>query len=191
MEMKNAAIARLCVAGAIGAGAGLLMGGRMVKTYDWRTEWFVPASLPIVYEAMTSREAMRQWWPAMELVDEGGKDELGVDSSVSFQVHQAPEIARLAPPFRIRCVYTDVEPELRLREVVTGDLSGVLETLFREDPEGPGTWVTFNWYVRVTNPLLNALGYLIERVYRHSHDTVMQAGESGLSDYCTARIVAA
>lgn len=190
MEMKNAGIARLCVGGAIGAAAGLLMGGRMVKTYDWRTEWFVPAPLPVVYEAMTSREALRRWWPAMELVDEGGKDELEVGSSVSFQVHQAPEIARLAPPFRIRCVYTDVEPERRLREVVTGDLSGVLETLFREDPDGSGTRVTFNWYVRVTNPVLNALGYLIERVYRHSHDTVMRAGESGLSDYCAARIAA-
>lgn len=190
MEMKNAGIAHLCFAGAIGAGAGLLMGGRMVKTYDWRTEWFVPAPLPVVYEAMTSREALRRWWPVMELVDEGGEDELGVGSRVSFRVHQAPEIARLAPPFHIHCVYTDVEPERRLREVVTGDLSGVLETLFREDPGRPGTRVTFNWYVRVTNPVLNMLGYLIGRMYRHSHDSVMSAGESGLSDYCVARTTA-
>ena len=93
---------------------------------------------------MTSREALRQWWPAMELVEEGEEDELRVGSSVSFQVHQAPEVARFAPPFRIHCVYTDVEPERRLREVVTGDLSGVLETLFREDPDEGGTRVTFN-----------------------------------------------
>ena len=188
MEMKNASIGRLCAAGTIGVGAGLLMGGRMVKMYDWRTDWFVPAPLPVVYEAMTSREALRRWWPVMELVDEGGRDELGVGSSVTFRVHQAPEIARLAPPFRIHCVYTDVEPERRLREVVTGDLSGVLETLFREDSDGTGTRVTFNWYVRVTNPVLNALGYLIERMYRHSHDSVMRAGEIGLSDYCAARV---
>ena len=187
MEMKNADIARLCAAGTIGVGAGLLMGGRMVKTYDWRTDWFVPAPLPVVYEAMTSREAVRRWWPVMELVDEGGRDELGVGSSVSFRVHQAPEIARLAPPFRIHCVYTDVEPNRRLREVVTGDLSGVLETLFREGQDGSGTHVTFNWYVRVTNPILNRLGYFVEHVYRHSHDSVMTAGESGLIDYCTRR----
>ncbi|HKH38440.1 MAG TPA: SRPBCC family protein [Rubrobacter sp.] len=177
-------ITRLVTAFLIGAGAGLLMGSRTVKTHDWRTEWLIPAPLPTVYEAVTSRSAVRRWWPSMELMDEAGEDELGVGSTVSFSVHQAPEVARLAPPFRIHCVYTDVEPESRLREVVTGDLTGVLETLFRKDPTGEGTRVTFNWYVRVTNPVLNILGYVTERIYRHSHDTVMKEGESGLRDYC-------
>ena len=184
MEIRKPNVIRLFAAGLIGAGVGLLMGSRTVKIYDWRTEWFIPAPVPAVYEAMTSRSAVRQWWPSMELVDDSGEDELRVGSSVSFRVHQAPEVARLAPPFRIHCLYTDVEPERRLREVVTGDLSGVLEVLFREDRQGSGTLVTFEWYVRVTNPALNLLGYLIGRVYRHSHDTVMTEGESGLSDYC-------
>jgi uncharacterized protein YndB with AHSA1/START domain len=186
--MEHSNITRLVTAGFIGAGAGLFIGNRIVKTHDWRTEWFISTPLPVVYEAMTSREALRQWWPAMELVEEGEEDELRVGSSVSFQVHQAPEVARFAPPFRIHCLYTDVEPERRLREVVTGDLSGVLETLFREDPDEGGTHITFNWYVRVTNPVLNALGYLAERVYRHSHDSVMTAGESGLRDYCARHL---
>ena len=182
--MRESGLARLGAAGAIGAGVGLLVGARAVKTYDWRTQWSIPAPLAVVYEAMTSREAIKEWWPSMELVDDSGEGELRVGSSVSFRVHQAPEVARLAPPFRIHCLYTDVEPERRLREVVTGDLSGVLEVLFREDRQGSGTLVTFEGYVRVTNPALNLLGYLIGRVYRHSHDTVMTEGESGLSDYC-------
>lgn len=181
--MSSSNLIRLGTASAIGAGVGLLVGSRMVRTYDWRTEWAIPAPLPTVYEAMTSKEAVRQWWPSMELVDDSGGDELRVGSSISFRVHQAPEVARLAPPFRIRCVYTDVEPERRLRETVTGDLSGVLETLFREDPEGTVTRIIFNWYVRVTNPVLNALGYLSKGVYRRSHDGVMKAGEKGLSYY--------
>jgi uncharacterized protein YndB with AHSA1/START domain len=184
VQTKNSSTTRLVTALLIGAGAGLLMGIRTVKTYDWRTEWLIPAPLPTVYEAMTSRSAVRQWWPSMELMDDAEEDELRVGSSVSFSVHQAPEVARLAPPFRIYCLYTDVEPESRLREVVTGDLTGVLETLFRKDQTGEGTLVTFNWYVRVTNPALNLLGYVAERVYRHSHDNVMTEGESGLRDYC-------
>jgi len=160
------------------------MGSRTVKTYDWRTEWLIPAPLPTVYDAMTSRSAVRLWWPSMELMDEAEEDELRVGSTVSFSVHQAPEVARLAPPFRIHCVYTDVEPESRLREVVTGDLTGVLETLFRKDATVEGTRVSFNWYVRVTNPALNLLGYVAERIYRHSHDSVMKEGECGLRDYC-------
>jgi uncharacterized protein YndB with AHSA1/START domain len=169
-----------------GFAAGIFIGGRAIKTYDWRTEWNVPAPLPAVYRAMTSREAVREWWPDMELVeDDGGGDELTVGSEVSFKVHQAPEVARLAPPFRIHCVYTDVEPERRLREVVTGDLSGVLETLFEE--RDSGTRVVFNWYVRVTNPLLNLLGYVVGGMYRRSHDRVMESGEDGLSRYCARR----
>ena len=58
------------MAGALGAGVGLLIGGRLVKTYDWRTEWLIPAPLPIVYEAMTSRSALRRWWPSMQPVGE-------------------------------------------------------------------------------------------------------------------------
>jgi uncharacterized protein YndB with AHSA1/START domain len=184
VETKKSNFTRLLTTGLIGAGAGLLMGSRSVKVYDWRTEWFIPAPLPAVYEAMTSRSAVRQWWPSMELVDDDGEDELRTGSSVTFSVHQAPEVARLAPPFRIHCVYTDVEPESRLREIVTGDLTGVLETLFREEGPQEGTRVTFNWYVRVTNPALNLLGYVAERVYRHSHDSVMNEGESGLRKYC-------
>jgi hypothetical protein len=182
--MSSPNFTRLGVALTISATAGMLLGARMVKTYDWRTEWSIPAPLPVVYEAMTSRSAVRRWWPAMELVDDDGGDQLRVGSTVSFRVHQAPEVARLAPPFRIHCLYTDVEPERRLREVVSGDLSGVLETLFEVAPDWSGTRVTFNWYVRVTNPALNLLGYVAERVYRHSHDSVMGAGESGLRDYC-------
>lgn len=181
--MQNSSAASSAVPGLIGVIAGVLVGNRLIKTYDWRTEWFIPAPVSAVYEAMTSREALRQWWPSMELAD-GGDDTLRVGSSVSFKVHQAPEVARLAPPFHIHCVYTDVEPERRLREVVTGDLTGVLETLFGESPDGGGTRVTFNWYVRVTNPALNLLGYVAERMYRHSHDSVMHDGEEGLRRYC-------
>ena len=166
-----------------GAAAGLMVAGRLVKTYDWRTEWSIPAPLPVVYEALTSRSAVREWWPSMQIVDDGGSDRLRPGSIVSFEVHQAPEVARLAPPFRIHCVYTDVESERRLREVVTGDLGGVLETLFHEQ-NGRLTRVTFDWYVRVTNPALNLLGYVAEPVYRHSHDTVMAEGEAGLREYC-------
>jgi uncharacterized protein YndB with AHSA1/START domain len=161
---------------------GIWIGSRSVKIYDWRTEWTIPAPLPVVYRAMTSRVAVREWWPDMELVDDNEDDDLQAGSTVSFQVHQAPEVARLAPPFKIHCLYTDVEPQRRLRETVTGDLSGVLETLFHEQDDG--THITFSWYVRVTNPALNLLGYVAERMYRHSHDHVMESGEWGLSEYC-------
>jgi hypothetical protein len=66
---------------------GIWIGSRSVKIYDWRTEWTIPAPLPVVYRAMTSRGAVREWWPDMELVDDLGDDELQLGSTVSFRVH--------------------------------------------------------------------------------------------------------
>src|SRR3712207_486117 len=91
----------------LGAGVGLLIGARLVKTYDWRTEWLITVPLPIVYEAMTSRSALRRWWPSMEPVGDASDDELRAGSRVDFFVHQAPEVARLAPPFRIHCLRSE------------------------------------------------------------------------------------
>jgi hypothetical protein len=51
VQTKSSNINRLVTAILIGTGAGLLMGSRTVKTYVWRTQWFILASLPIVYEA--------------------------------------------------------------------------------------------------------------------------------------------
>ncbi len=74
MHLKNLSVTRLLTASLIGAGAGLLMGSRTVKIYDWRTEWIVLAPLPAFYEAMTSRSAVRRWWPSMELLDQSGEN---------------------------------------------------------------------------------------------------------------------
>jgi hypothetical protein len=41
----------------VGVGIGLVLGDRLVKTYDWCTEWFIPALLPVVYGTLTSRSA--------------------------------------------------------------------------------------------------------------------------------------
>jgi hypothetical protein len=68
MGMMNSGVSRRFAVGLMGAGVGLL-GGRSVKVYNWRTEWFIPAPLPTVYEAMTSRSAVREWWPSIALVD--------------------------------------------------------------------------------------------------------------------------
>jgi hypothetical protein len=116
----------------------------------------------------------------MELVEDGSGDELRTGSTVRFRVHQAPEVARLAlwdplPLHRRGTGAAGARGRL-------GDLSGVLETLFDEVPAG--TRGTFLWYARVTNPARNLLGYVAERVYRHSHDSVMREGEEGLRRYC-------
>ena len=41
-----------------GLGSGWCWATALVKTYDWRTEWFVPAPLPTVYEATDRAERL-------------------------------------------------------------------------------------------------------------------------------------
>ena len=62
--MKARTVAGIaCAFGVVGS---IVIGSRAVKIYDWRTEWTTLAPMPVVYEAMTSREAVREWWPDME-----------------------------------------------------------------------------------------------------------------------------
>ena len=75
-----------------------------------------------------------------------------------------------------------------MRSIVSGTLVGVMETFFYPREEG-GTRVVFYWYVRVHNPLLNALGKVFEPSFRASHDRFMRDGEAGLQAYCQQRLL--
>ena len=106
---------------------------------------------------------------------------------ITYRVLQAPSVRRVAPPFILVSTIGDVDRDRRTRAVVTGDLAGVLETLLYDRPDG-GTRIVYHWYTRVTNPLLNALGFVMAPVFRASHDHVMREGEAGLQAYCATRL---
>jgi uncharacterized protein YndB with AHSA1/START domain len=186
-----AAVAAAAAAGlAVGAVVG---GGRLVRTYDWATEWTVDAAPADVYALFERPEEQARWWPSMVVVrttggTAGGTTDSagGAPTTVTYRVIQAPSVRRFAPPFVITSTRTDAEPGRRIRAVVTGDLVGVLDTHLYEIPEG-GTRVVFNWYVRLPNPVLNLAGYVATRVYRASHDHVMREGEAGLRAYFARR----
>jgi len=62
-----------------------------------------------------------------------------------------------------------------------------METFFYSRADG-GTRIVFYWYLRVHNPLLNALGGVLEPSIRASHDRFMRDGEVGLQAYCQQRL---
>jgi uncharacterized protein YndB with AHSA1/START domain len=162
-------------------GAGAAVGAtKLRKVYDWRTVWEIDAPPSIVYEALTTAD--ESWWPPMKVVSSTRTVPLREGATIDFEVLQAPSVRKLAPPFRIHAVYTTVEPDRRLRQHVTGDLNGVLEVHLT--PTASGTRVTWDWYVSVGNPALNLLGFALEGVFRHSHDSTMDEGEQGLRAYC-------
>lgn len=173
-------------AGAVGLAAGLVIGGaRLVRHYDWTTEWIVHAPRREVYALFNLPEEQYRWWPSM-IVERASAASDAPPHTITYRVQQAPGVRRLAPPFRITATRTDAEPDRRTRAVVTGDLAGVLDTLLYDAPDG-GTRIVFHWYVRVCSPLLNLVGYLATPLFRASHDHVMREGEAGLRVYFADR----
>ncbi len=173
-----------------GFAAGLLVGGsRLVRVYDWETEWNIDVPLVEVYRVMTTPQEQERWWPSMQVQRVVAGPEGQPGGTIVYRVKQAASVARLAPPFTITSMTNDVEPERRTRSVVTGDLIGVLETLFYARPDG-GTRIRYHWYVRVRNPLLNVAGFFLEGMFRASHDHVMREGEAGLQHYMRTVVAA-
>ena len=116
---------------ALGFGAGAIFGGgRLVKIYDWQTEWNIDAPLAFVYKVLSTPEEQHKWWPSMKVHRVTPLPAVADGRTIEYRVLQAPSVARLAPPFKITAVTADIEKERRLRSVVSGDLVGVLETLF-------------------------------------------------------------
>ena len=178
---------RPLVFAALGFGAGAIFGGgRMVRVYDWETEWNIDAPVSDVYKIMTTPEEQYKWWPSMAVDSVVSLPAIPEGREIVYRVKQAESVARLAPPFYIKTVTVDVEKERRLRSLVTGDLVGVLETLFYSRSDG-GTRIVYHWYVRVHNPILNVLGFVSEPMFRASHDHVMKEGEAGLQRYSKVR----
>ncbi len=185
---KNTIWIRSLALAALGFGAGAIFGGgKLVRAYDWQTEWNIDAPLSTVYKALTTPEEQDKWWPSMRVHRVTPLANIPNGRTIEYRVQQAQSVARLVPPFKITGVTADIEKERRLRTQVTGDLVGILETLLFSRPDG-GTRIVYHWYVRVHNPVLNALGFLFEPMFRASHDHVVEEGEAGLQRYLTKNI---
>jgi len=179
-----APLAGAVVGFAVGAIVG---GGKLVRIYDWTTEWTIDAPRPEVFRALSTPEEQRHWWPSMVVERVEPIPDNPDGRIITYRVLQAPSVRRIAPPFILVSTIADVEHDRRTRAVVTGDLAGVLDTLLYDRPDG-GTMVIFHWYTRVTNPVMNALGFVMTPVFRASHDHVMREGEAGLRTYLVARL---
>lgn len=173
---------------AVGFAVGAIVGGgKLVRIYNWTTEWTIDAPRSEVFRVLNTPEEQRHWWPSMVVERVEPLPDNPDGRIITYRVLQAPSVRRIAPPFILVSTIADVEHDRRTRAVVTGDLAGVLDTLLYDRPDG-GTRIVFHWYTRVTNPVMNALGFVMTPLFRASHDHVMHEGEAGLRAYLAARL---
>src|SRR5437764_8183925 len=125
-EKSNNWIRPLTLA-ALGFGVGAIFGGgKLVRVYDWETEWNIDAPLSTVYKVLTTPEEQDKWWPSMQVYRVTPLEGIPDGRTIEYRVQQAQSVARLVPPFKIISVTADIEKERRLLTVVSRNLMGVL-----------------------------------------------------------------
>lgn len=187
---KNRTWLRPLAFAALGFGAGAIFGGgNMVHVYDWVTDWNIDAPISRVFKVLITPEESSKWWPSVPVHSVMPLAGIPGGHKIVYRVKPTGIVALLTPSFQITTLITDIEQDRRFRSVTTGELMGVGETVFYSRPDG-GTRIVFYWYVRIHNPLLNALGFLLEPVFRASHDHFMKEGETRLQRYCRESLCA-
>src|SRR5260370_37426716 len=95
---------------ALGFAAGAMFGGgKLVRVYDWQTEWRIDAPLSVVYKVLTTPEEQDRWWPSMRVERVTPLAGIADGRKIEYSVLQAQSVARLVPPFKITAVTADIE----------------------------------------------------------------------------------
>lgn len=144
--------------------------------YHFVTRWQFDAPIEAIWDILADTEQLPSWWEGFLRADVRGPGkragvgritDCAVRGSLPYVLHFTLEVTEALAPNR-----------LVMR--ATGDLEGRGEWLLIND--GAGTAVTFYWDVRLTRPLLAALGHipLLRRWLEKSHDAVMARGYRNL-----------
>ena len=94
---KNTQWLRPLAWAALGFGAGAIFGGgKLVRVYDWQTEWMIDAPLSLVYDVLTTPEEQAKWWPSMKVHRVTPLADISDGRIIEYHVQQAQSVARLA-----------------------------------------------------------------------------------------------
>ncbi|MWB98441.1 SRPBCC family protein [Agromyces seonyuensis] len=143
------------------------------RSYDFESEWLIPAAPDAVWRAILGIGRSEQVWPGVTI---------GMPS-VPVVGDDVPIDVRSGVGYRLRLVarLTAVEPARRLAAEASGDLAGRGEA--RLAAAGPNaTLVVVDWSTTTERPWMNALGGPLGPLFRIAHERVMRAGERALVD---------
>jgi uncharacterized protein YndB with AHSA1/START domain len=142
--------------------------------YEFRTIWLVAAPLAEVWTQIEVPEQWPEWWRGVEevrLLEKG--DESGVGSVRSYRMRSRLPYAL---SFDMRVVRV-VRHELLEGEAL-GELQG--RGIWRFEPDGDRTRVTYDWRVATTKRWMNLLAPLARPLFAWNHDVIMRWGGEGL-----------
>ena len=143
--------------------------------YEFLTEWRIQAPRELLYEILKEGKEYPRWWPEVYLGAEyhpsNRPDRIG--DRVDF-------FTKGWLPYRLRWTAEAVEhrsPE-RIEIRATGDFDG--RGIWRLEPDGDGTRVSFDWRLRAEKPLLRWLSPLLKPLFKWNHGWAMARGYESL-----------
>lgn len=145
-----------------------------MSKYHFVTEWDVPASPEIVFDAISDSLRWPEWWRGIRAVSELSEDEpqgIGNRRRYVFRSFLPYDLV-----FDMRV--TKFEPPDALSGQATGELEG--EGWWTFTPTPNGTHVRYVWDVRTTRWWMNVLAPIARPVFSWNHGVVMRWGEWGL-----------
>jgi len=139
--------------------------------YRFRSDWFIPAPIDRVYEALEDLGAYPRWWREVKDAQPLAEDACALT-------------CRATLPYDL--VFTTTQsrrdPDAGVLEArMTGDLDGFSRWTIR--PSGTGTLAVFEEEVEATKRLLRILAPVARPVFRLNHWLMMHHGRSGLRHY--------
>lgn len=138
------------------------------------TEWHVKAPLERVWAELITPEDWPRWWRAVKhvvVLHEGDADGVGSERRMTWSTALPYELE-----FDMRA--TRIEPMSLIEGRACGQLEGFGRWTLRR--EGRGTYVRYDWRVKLSRPWMRALAPLLRPAFIWNHRMVMAWGYEGL-----------
>jgi len=145
------------------------------NNYQFLTEWQVDAPRELIYEILKEGKDYPNWWPDVYLnagyQPSGRADRTG--DRVTF-------LTKGWLPYRLRWTAEVVRHESphTIEITATGDFVG--RGVWRLEPAGAGTRVTFDWRLRADKPLLRWFSPVFKPIFEWNHKWAMNRGYESL-----------
>lgn len=143
--------------------------------YHFLDRWLIPAPIETAWHYIHNAEDYPRWWNSVydrvTLLAPGDSNDVG--KRYEILVHGA-----LPYKLRMRLESTRVEKPYRLEVRAEGDLVG--RGIWRLRSVPGGTEATYDWKVRATHPLIQALSPILRPLFEYNHTWCMQHGEADL-----------
>lgn len=143
--------------------------------YHFLDRWLIPAPIETAWRYIYQAEDYPRWWNSVydKVTQVIPADANGLGGRTEILVHGAL-------PYKLKMTLTStlVEKPYRMEVKAEGDLVG--RGIWRLRSVPGGTEVTYDWKVRATYPLIQALSPILKPIFEYNHTWCMQHGEADL-----------